>query len=501
MFSASFVAFSLDVFRPALENPLAPVGPEDSYRQKGNAEDVTPPLENREPCQGVARRSMAVAGLANACASSQFSAFSVAGASLPALLHLPPQADAWLPGALLLGLLCLTPLAAFLNARLGPRLLLTSCLLALLALEGALLCTRQLPLLLLWTFVLGAVLAPLPPTTQALIDRLTPEKDRGAATTVWSCGTNAGALWGAMAAGVTLPRWGWTGFCLLAAPPAIIALLLLFRLPVTRPARIQPVDWRALMALPIAFGAAGFALNAAPNLGLTAPPVVWALLLSLGAVLLFQAFNRRGPAPVLDLGLLNSRSLSRALGLAIGVAAFSTGMMETLFLALFDRLDTGHLGLRGTAGGVMMVIGATLGGWVSSRRSADESVVVGLLVLCLGKLGFFFYNPGISLWEAFWPAMISSLGYGLVSTSVSFLAFAEPRCRGAAAASLLILAWQFGDAFGLPLVEALYQEDVPTLGSLGSYHHVFHLELTVTAVLTAYSYFVARRSRAYTRAG
>lgn len=435
---------------------------------------------------GKIRHRLALAVLANLCASSQLSGLTVGAAWLPDLLGLPPQAPGWFLGAFLLGALCTAPLAGFIVARLGPRQTLWYGLLLSLICNLLLAAEPGLVPELLGIFLLGAVLAPLPPSTQAMIDEEFPDDPglRGLSTTLWSCGTTAGALWGALAGGMALDRWGWIGLCLLSVPTAGTALVLLAKLPFSQREAPATTCWRQLVLLPLIFASAGLVVNAGPELGwFHSAGIRTAAVVCSVAILLFVQANRKAPEAVLDFRLASHRSLGWAIFLALGVAAFSTGQLETLFLGAVDNYTSRDLGIRGGLGGLALVCGSATGGWLASRLGYMKGASVGLLVLCLGKCGFLFYRPEISLWQAFWPAIVSSVGYGILGTTISLLAFSDPRCRGAGAAGLLYLAWQFGDAFGLPLLMALYQHQDPVRGAVGAYQLVFRVELIATVAL------------------
>ena len=433
---------------------------------------------------------LGLAATANLCAACQLAGLSVAASRVPGLLGLPERVAFWFPEAFLIGVVCITPLAGYLAGRFGAHRVLWGGLWLFLASAGLAAATTELPALILAHLCMGAALAPVPAATRELLEVLLPGRFQALGTTVWACGTTAGALVGSLAVGFLLPRFGWPGVCLLGMPATVLAMLLLSGLkvppvpPSTEPASRQRT--LALFSLPLCLGALGYVVNVAPDQEGPLDPVMgWILAGSALALAVFlRSTHSCRPQPVLDLGLLRLPSLRWAVVLALGVAAFSTGQLETLFLGQEAGMPTRTLGLRGSLGGLGLVVGSALGGALISRCTPLMASGLALVVLSLGKVGFLFYRPDLSEWAAIWPAVLSSVGYGLVSTTLSFLAFLHlHQNRVSAGASFLLLAWQFGGAFGLALMEGLYKAELPGRTPVEDYLLIFRFELFATLLL------------------
>jgi len=212
--------------------------------------------------------------------------------------------------------------------------------------------------------------------------------------------------------GLLVDRASYHGIFWISAALAVVAALATVRLVPESPVRSAGrIDLRGAALLTIGLCAVLVAISRADAWAWASPRTVGLAGAGLAILGLFAAFERRHPAP-----LVNMRSLSRPavlitnlVTLLIGFGLFGTFILIPQIAQLPAGGDVG-LGLSATEaglviapGGVMILLAAPVAGWIGERTGPRLPLAVGAAVAALGlaALGVAHDSPGrVALWSA-----------------------------------------------------------------------------------------------------
>jgi len=396
----------------------------------------------------------------------------------------PHHADRvlWVTDAYLIAIVCVTPMTGFLLRRLGHRLVLTLSVGGILAAAASASMAPSLPILAAAAFVLGMFVAPVLPATQTLVIVAYPGEHRAMGMALWGAGSTIGVMVGYTAGSVLAEEISWR---VMYAPSLLLgalSLLLVRRFAPSHRERHESIDWLELAAFSIGILGFGALLNIGSDMGWSAPPTYALLLAGISGFAVFATRYRRERGRFVNLNILHDRNLTLAIVIAFGVAATSTGQIETAELGTLLHFSGFFIGIRGALGGVAWLVGVLGGGWLVAHIGARRALLVALLVLVWGRYGYTNYEPGLDMIGAMWPNIVTSVGYGFVGTSLAVLAFQNiPKQLSDAASSLYVLGWQLGPALGVALLNGFVATREAGLISSG----VNEMEAQILAALGA----------------
>lgn len=196
-------------------------------------------------------------------------------------------------------------------------------------------------------------------------------------------------------------------------------------------------------------------------------PVRWWLLavaaLLLGALAGRLRHRRRtGREPLIDVGLLRTRSFG--VGGAIGLAYFAGYAGLVFVLSLYLQQGRGYWALAAGATGTPFAIGSAITAATGGRlvyRLGRAMVIVGLTAVLLGLAGTAVI-VGLDTRQALWldllgPLLVAGLGSGLVIGPNQTLALRQvPRADGGTAAAVLQTGQRIGRSLGVAVAGTLY---------------------------------------------
>lgn len=151
---------------------------------------------------------------------------------------------------------------------------------------------------------------------------------------------------------------------------------------------------------------------------------------------------------------------------------------------------------------VNMLTGMNLAAVGVSRSRPLLVFAGGLLLLAVGKVGFTYYAPGLTDVGAVWPAVVSSVGFGVLTAVLATLAFRSlAPAQVGAASGIFVLSQQLGYALGVATLDAYLQVRTERLLAGGmppgsaaelAFLELFWVEL-IAAVLLPVAVLVRRR--------
>lgn len=257
----------------------------------------------------------------------------------------------------------------------------------------------------------GALLVP---SSLALIGRVFPEDERGAAIGTWAGFSALTTALGPVLGGWLTDAWHWRGVFLVMPLPAVAAAwLALSRVSVVGRGRRRATDWAGAALIVAALGGLSLGFILVPERSWGDPAVVAALALGAAAGVAFVLFEGRREEPLLPLRLFRSIRFSGANAATLLLyAALNASLFLLPFLLVQAR------GLSPTAAGaaflpfsLVMGAGSRLAGRWLSGPGAGRFLAAGAAVTGGGMAWLAAARTG-SFWIDVLPAMLV-MGVGM----------------------------------------------------------------------------------------
>jgi MFS transporter, DHA2 family, multidrug resistance protein len=308
-------------------------------------------------------------------------------------------------------------------------------------------------MLILARALLGIAGATLSPSTLALISTMfTSQRQRAAALGVWMACFMSGAAIGPLVGGLLLEYYWWGSVFLLAVP---VMVLLLVAGPVLLPEYRSPDAGRIEPgSVALSLGAvipAVYGLTSIARYGWQPLPGAW-LVVSAVAGVLFVRRQRSLAEPLLDLGLLASRTFSAAMS-GLTLSTMLTGavmLLVTQYFQLVDQLSPVAAGVRLLPAAVSMAVSSLAAPRLARVIRPAYLITSGLIAAIAGLLL-------IAAAHAEGPVAVGwtviTLGSGpVVTLSVDLVLSAAPPARAGSAAALNETGSQLGFALGIAVL-------------------------------------------------
>jgi EmrB/QacA subfamily drug resistance transporter len=266
----------------------------------------------------------------------------------------------------------------------------------------------------------GGMIAP---STLSLITNIwTDPAARAKAIGTWAGMSAIGIAVGPILGGLLLTFLYWGSVFFINVPVVIIGLYMVIRnVPESKNPEATPIDYPGAVLAILGLLGFFFYLIEAPERGWTDPAALTGLILGLLLLIAFGVRELRTRYPELDLRLFKQPAFSSGV-IAIAIAFFAlmgTMYVLTLYLQSVRLMTPLQAGFALVPLALMIMVGSPAAPRVVERRGVRTTVVLGLLLLAAGMLGFFFVQVE-SLFLLILAAMVlAGLGVALTATPAS----------------------------------------------------------------------------------
>ena len=322
--------------------------------------------------------------------------------------------------------------------------------------------------------VMGLGAALVMPATLSILPSVFPPQERARAIAVWAGFAGAGAAIGPIAAGWLLENFYWGSIFFLNVPIVVVALAAGHRIvPSSRDPEHTRLDLIGAALSTLGVGAVLFAVIEAPINGWSDPVTVVALLVGIGVLVMFGAWELRAEHPMLDLRYFRDprfSSASAAISLVF-FAMFGSFFLLTQYLQVVRSYTPLEAGLRTLPMALTMMVVAPTSARLVERFGPRAVVSSGLGIVALGL--------------ALWSFVGTTTPYVLIALNLVVLAIGMGSTMAPSTASIMASlpmgkagvgsAWndttrELGGAFGVAVLGSVtashYASAIDGIGGL-----------------------------------
>lgn len=308
--------------------------------------------------------------------------------------------------------------------------------------------------------VSGIGAAMVMPVTLAVITSSFPPEERSKAIGVWTGVAGGGGIIGLFLSAVLVDvaTWRWL-FLLPVVLVAVAAVMAAKAIPDSRESSAHPFDLTGSALSVAAVLGLIWTLHEGPERGWTAPITLVSLAVGLSAAGAFGAWERRHPAPLLEVSAFTDRRLASGSMTLLGVFGVQAGIFVVLFP--YFQAVLGWPGLRSTVAlmpmAMLMMAASALAPRISAAAGNRATMTSGL---SLGAGGLVLLATRVSVdggYLSVLPGMaVMGIGMGMAMTpSTEAITSALPADKQGVASALNDVTREFGTALGVALLGAI----------------------------------------------
>ena len=259
---------------------------------------------------------------------------------------------------------------------------------------------------------LGAALT-FPPTLSLLTNVFTERTERARAIGLWGASAGVAIAMGPIVGGWLLEHYSWSSVFFIMGPVAAVTMALVaLSVPTSRSSVPGALDWVGLVTSTLAMGLVVYTIIEAPTYGWGGGRTVGGFIMSAALFSGFIAWERRVPAPMLDVGLFSNMRFTAA-SASVTVSFFTLfGFIFLMtqyfqFIRGYGPLSTGvHL----LPVALSVAVGSVIGTQAAVRFGTKAIVSIGLVAMSV----FYVWVAGsISTTLGYWVISIQMVVYGL----------------------------------------------------------------------------------------
>jgi DHA2 family multidrug resistance protein len=391
---------------------------------------------------------------------------SIANVAIPAIagdLAASPNQGTWVITSFAVSNAIMLPLTGWLARRIGEvRLFAGSTLLFTVA---SWLCglATNLPMLIAFRVMQGAVAGPMIPLSQSLLLANYPPERRGMALALWSMTVIVAPIFGPILGGWITDNISWPWIFYINIPVGIVSSLITWQLLRQRETEIvrRPIDVVGLVLLTVGVGSLQIVLDKGNELDwFGSSLIVTLVVVSVVAIAFLLVWELTEEHPIVDLHLFLNRNF--AVGTVTLSLAYLTFFGNVVILPLWLQTQMDYTatwaGLAAAPIGLLSLVFSPLVG--RNMHKYDLRVLASIAFLIFAGVSFWTstFNTNISYWNLFLPRFIQGIGVAfffvpLASMSLSGLKPNELASGAGLSNFSRILAGSFGTSLSITLWE------------------------------------------------
>jgi EmrB/QacA subfamily drug resistance transporter len=326
---------------------------------------------------------------------------------------------AWVVTGYLLAQTIVTPIYGKLGDLYGRKIVLQAAI--ILFLIGSALCglSRNMTQLILFRAVQGLGGGGLVVSTQAVVGDIVPPRDRGRYQGIFGAVFGLSSIAGPLLGGYFTTHWSWRWIFYINLPVGIAALVVLAStLPSLARRAVRTIDYAGAALLAVVLSA----ITILSDLGgatypWSSPFSIGLILVSVVALAMFVAIERKAVEPVLPLRLFTQRTfvVTSAVGLIVGFALFGSVTYFPLFLQVVKGASPTASGLQMLPMMAGMLVTSIGSGQLISRTGRYKLFpVAGTAVMTTGLYFLSRLTPQSSTTAASVMLLVLGVGLGMV---------------------------------------------------------------------------------------
>ncbi len=320
----------------------------------------------------------------------------------------------------------------------------------------------NLPSLIIFRILQGAVSGPMIPGSQALLIMIFPAAQRGTALAIWSMTTLVAPICGPILGGYISDNIAWPWIFLINLPVGVLTAVVCWRNMKSRetPTRRVPIDRTGFLLLLVWVGALQTMLDTGKDADWFNSPIIIteAIIAAIGfAAWVIWEVNEQ--YPIVDLSLFRNRNfvlatLISCLGFAV---FFATNLLQPLWLQTRMGYIATWAGLVAAPSGVVAVILTPFAARIMNRIDARWAATVSLLAFALSFFLRSLFTSDVDFYALVIPMLVQGVAMSVFFVSMVTLALngvpgnQVPAasgmynfmriCAGSFAASLVTTTW------------------------------------------------------------
>lgn len=325
------------------------------------------------------------------------------------------------------------------------------------------------------------------PTSMALVMLVFAPRDRVKAIGYWSLVAAGAPAIGLAVGGPLVDLVGWRLIFVIQASLAALALAAAaVILPESEPKRVR-FDVPGAAALTAVVGCAMLTIGQGPTWGFDHPVILAAAALFGPAVWLFVVVERRAEAPLVPLEFLRRRNFTFTLLTSVFLGATYMGPFVLSPIALRDAF-----GLTATTTSIFMLLrtgvyslASPIGGQLGARLGTRPAALIGGTSLAVSMAAFVLGSAQALLAVVCIALLAQGLGNGIARPPVTAaLANSVPETDLGMATALQRMTLQIGNAFGIAVMSAVYDDSGRAEAFVGPFAVGVVLSLVTVALAT-----------------
>lgn len=298
------------------------------------------------------------------------------------------------------------------------------------------------------------------PSTLSIIADVFDAEERPKAIAAWGSISAIGIVAGPLLGGWLLDHFAWPAVFLINVPFAILGVIATMAVvPESRAPNRVTLDLVGALLSVVGLVALVYAIIEIPARGWDDPSVLVAALIALVTLAAFVVWERRVPAPMLDIGLFRDQGFAAAC-LSVTLVFFALNgalFFLTQFMQGVQGLDAFETGLRFIPVAIGVMLGAGVSASAVRRLGARVVTSAGLALMAIGLLAFALISVGSDDLFIGMLLFLCSAGIGLAMTpATDAIMGALPPDQFGVGSAVNDTTREIGGALGIAILGSLF---------------------------------------------